>query len=53
MELLMDGGIVPPGQLGELSKEAQELTAIFVASVRTAKSHRKGDPYPRKPPPRG
>jgi four helix bundle protein len=37
LELLVDGGIVTSDKLRELSQEAEELTAIFVASVKTAK----------------
>ena len=41
LELLSEGGIVPPGRLEDLAKEANEVTAIFVASLRTAKSRSK------------
>ncbi len=38
LELLAEGQIVPAAKLAELQKEADELIAIFVASVKTAKS---------------
>lgn len=41
LELLTDSGIVKPGQLADLMKEADELTAILVTSAKTVKS-RKG-----------
>jgi four helix bundle protein len=37
LELLGDGEIVPPKRLAELRAEANELMAIFVASINTAK----------------
>ncbi len=37
LEMLSDCGIVSPVQLKELIKEANELTALFTASRRTAK----------------
>jgi len=36
-EPLMEGGFVPPEKLVDLRQENDELIAIFVASVRTAK----------------
>jgi four helix bundle protein len=46
LELLGDAGIVSATRLVELHKEAEELLAILVASVRTAKksNRRSGDP---------
>lgn len=38
MELLIESGMVPQSQLGELAGEATELLRIFVASAKTAKS---------------
>ena len=38
LELLVEGEIVNEGKLKELASEANELTAIFVSSVKTAKS---------------
>ena len=35
-ELLVDSGRVPPPRLADLLGEADELTAIFVASIKTA-----------------
>jgi four helix bundle protein len=37
LEMLSDCGIVAPDQLKELTTEANELTALFTASRRTAK----------------
>jgi four helix bundle protein len=40
-ELLVESGVVPKARLAELRKEADELTAIFVTSINTAKSRHK------------
>ena len=40
IELLADGGIVPLKRLQNLLREAEELTAIFVHSAKTAKRSR-------------
>ena len=40
LELLAEGKIVPAERLIDLQKENDELTAIFVASVKTAKKNR-------------
>ena len=40
LELLGESKIMPAEQLVELQKENDELTAIFVASVKTAKKNR-------------
>jgi four helix bundle protein len=40
LELLIESGIVPAGRLSDLLREADELMAMLVASVRTAKRHR-------------
>ena len=40
LELLAESGIVPAEQLTDIQKENNELTAIFVASVRTAKKNK-------------
>lgn len=40
MELLADGGVVPPMKLADLRQETEELIAIFTASVKTAKRNR-------------
>jgi len=37
LELLVDSGIIPKPRLDELTVEANELVAIFVASQKTAK----------------
>ena len=37
LELLTEAGIVRESDVGELFAEAEELTSIFVSSVRTAK----------------
>ncbi|MCE9644420.1 MAG: four helix bundle protein [Chloroflexi bacterium] len=39
LELLVDSKIIPAEKLAELQKENEELTAIFVASVKTAKKN--------------
>jgi four helix bundle protein len=39
LELLQEAGIVPAEKLKDLMKEADELTAIFTASIKTAKTH--------------
>ena len=41
LELLAESKILPAEQLLDLQKENDELTAIFVASVKTAKKNRK------------
>ena len=40
LELLAESGIMPTDQLADLQKENNELTAIFVASVITAKKNK-------------
>jgi four helix bundle protein len=40
LELLAESGIVTPKRLADLLQEADELIAIFTASVRTAKRNR-------------
>lgn len=40
MELLADGGLVPSGRLKKLLHEAEELTAIVVASRKTCAEKR-------------
>ncbi len=37
LELLSDGNVLPPRRLADLLKEADEITAIIVASLRAAK----------------
>lgn len=37
LELLVESEILPAARLADLQREADELTAIFVASVKTAK----------------
>jgi four helix bundle protein len=37
LELLVEGGIVPAIKLTDLQKETDELIAIFVSSINTAK----------------
>jgi hypothetical protein len=39
LELLVDTGIVKAGRMESLRTEANELLAIFAASLRTAKRH--------------
>ena len=38
LELLADAGAAPPARVAPLLEEADQLTAVLVASVRTAKS---------------
>jgi len=38
LELIMEGSLLSEKQVEPLHKEADELTAIFIASVRTSKS---------------
>jgi four helix bundle protein len=40
LELLVEADLVPAENLAALRKETDELTAIFVASIRTAKARR-------------
>ena len=44
LELLADASIVPRERLADLLQEADELTAILVASVKTLKRRRKAEP---------
>ncbi len=46
LELIMDGNLLPIAKVGQLYREADELTAIFAASIRTAKSSL---PNPKSP----
>ncbi len=41
LELLADSGIVPEARLTDLREELNELTAILVSSVKTAKKRMK------------
>lgn len=41
LELLADSGIVPESRLADLRAETNELIAIFVASVKTAKQRKR------------
>ena len=41
LELLVESGTVPEARLAGLHQEAEELMAIFVSSVKTAKTRRK------------
>jgi four helix bundle protein len=40
LELLVESNIMPTEAIADLQKETNELTAIFVASVKTAKKNR-------------
>ena len=40
LELIVDSGLMPHHRVADLLKEADELTAIFVATLRTAKGQR-------------
>jgi hypothetical protein len=39
MELLIDGGIVPKGKMEDLMHEGNEILAMVVKSIRTAKAN--------------
>jgi four helix bundle protein len=39
MEMLQEAGIVPVEKMKDLTKEADELVAIFTASIKTARAH--------------
>jgi four helix bundle protein len=41
MEMLQEAGIVPVEKMKDLMKEADELVAIFTASIRTARANLK------------
>lgn len=41
MELLQEAGIMPAERLKDLLKEADELVAIFTASIKTARANSK------------
>jgi len=41
MEMLQEAGILPVERLKDLMKEADELVAIFTASIKTARAHLK------------
>ena len=40
LELLVDGKVIPAEKLADMQKETDELTAIFVSSVKTAKQNK-------------
>ena len=42
LELLVESGLVKAARLSELQQETDELTAIFVASINTAKRKQQG-----------
>jgi len=41
MEMLQEAGIIPAEKLKDLMKEADELVAIFTASIKTARANLK------------
>jgi hypothetical protein len=41
MEMLQEAGVVPAEKMKDLMKEANELVAIFTASIRTARANHK------------
>ncbi len=41
LELIAEGGLLPQNQVELLLKEANELTAVMVASIRTVQSNQK------------
>jgi len=42
MELLVAGGLVEQNRLTELMKEGNEIVAVTVASIRTARNRKTG-----------
>ena len=44
LELLAEADIVSPAKLAELMKETDEITAIIVSAIRTAKQRRHATP---------
>ena len=44
LELLQEGNLVPRERIAPLHAEANELTAIIVASINSAKQRRAGPP---------
>ena len=41
LELIIEGGLLPEGKVSPLLKEADELTAIFVSSIKTSQRNQK------------
>jgi four helix bundle protein len=41
MDLMVDGGLLPVNEVSELRKEADEILAMTVASIRTIKANHK------------
>jgi len=41
LELIMEGGLIPKEQVGDLHREANELTAIMTASRKTVRTNRQ------------
>lgn len=41
LELLVEAGVIKPARLSALIKECDEITAILVATIRSAKRHRR------------
>jgi four helix bundle protein len=50
LEFIAEAGLLPQVKLKELISEASQLTAIFVASRRTAKNNRQSEIADRKSP---
>jgi four helix bundle protein len=48
MELLSDSGVVPSAQLAALKKEANEIVAMTVASIKTLRSRGRPADQPRR-----
>jgi four helix bundle protein len=48
MELIIEGGLMKPGLVNDLLREANELTAIMTASRKSASSNRKSKIENRK-----
>ncbi|MBI3038921.1 four helix bundle protein, partial [bacterium] len=51
LELIVTGNLLPQDKVVHISKEAEELTAIFVASVRSAQNKSKISNQKSKIPP--
>ena len=48
MELLIEAGLVPAGQISGLLQETDEIIAMTVASIRTLQKRDGSSPFNRK-----
>ena len=48
MELIVESELMPKTLMGDLYQEADEILAMTVASIKTAKRRRNGEVGPRK-----